>query len=207
MFSKFLNINIEKQEFILNAAMKEFSQKGFEKASTNEIIKEAGISKGLLFHYFTNKKTLFLFLYDYSIDKAMNEFYKKIDIKEIDVFIRLQNMVLVKLDLLKKYPELFSFITSAYFEESLEVKNDLNLKSKEAISGAYNNLFTDIETNKFREDIDLKKTLNIITWSLNGLSSEIQKKAKLFNNNEIDYEKAIVEMNFYIDILKKGFYK
>jgi len=49
MFSKFLNIQQEKQEHILDAAMKEFAQKGFENASTNEIVKEAGISKGLFY--------------------------------------------------------------------------------------------------------------------------------------------------------------
>ena len=65
MFSKFLNLKPEKQERILEAAIKEFADKGFEKASTNEIVKEAGISKGILFHYFQNKKKLFLFVFDY----------------------------------------------------------------------------------------------------------------------------------------------
>lgn len=56
LFSKFLNLNPEKQDRILNAALKEFAQKGYQNASTNEIVKEAGISKGLLFHYFNNKR-------------------------------------------------------------------------------------------------------------------------------------------------------
>ncbi len=62
MFDKFLTLDQEKQERILNAASKEFAQKGFVNASTNEMVKEAGISKGLLFHYFKNKKQLYLFL-------------------------------------------------------------------------------------------------------------------------------------------------
>ena len=60
-----MSLSEEKQQRILNAALKEFAQKGYKNASTNQIVKEADISKGLLFHYFKNKKQLFLFLYDY----------------------------------------------------------------------------------------------------------------------------------------------
>lgn len=56
---KFLELDKLKQDRIINAAMKEFALKGYKNASTNEIVKEAGISKGLLFHYFTNKKAYF----------------------------------------------------------------------------------------------------------------------------------------------------
>ena len=36
----------------------EFAQSGFEKASTNEIVKRSNISKGSLFNYFNSKKDL-----------------------------------------------------------------------------------------------------------------------------------------------------
>lgn len=49
IYPKFINLEAEKRERIINAALKEFAQKGYDKASTNEIIKEAGISKGSLF--------------------------------------------------------------------------------------------------------------------------------------------------------------
>ena len=52
----FKNIDIEKRDRIINSALEEFSKNRFEKASTNNIVKNANISKGLLFHYFANKK-------------------------------------------------------------------------------------------------------------------------------------------------------
>lgn len=85
MFDKFLNLDKEKQERILNAAMKEFALKGFDNASTNEIVKEANIGKGMLFHYFKSKKDLFLFLYDYTLGVLLNELYGKVDLSEKDV--------------------------------------------------------------------------------------------------------------------------
>ena len=45
-----------KRQRILDAAIREFAEHGYDKASTNSIVKEAGIAKGLLFHYFGSKK-------------------------------------------------------------------------------------------------------------------------------------------------------
>ena len=55
MFNK---LKTEKQKLILNAAIKEFSRNGFEKASTNEIVKEASISKGSYLIIFKVKGSL-----------------------------------------------------------------------------------------------------------------------------------------------------
>ena len=49
----------EKRDRIINAAIEEFARYPFEKASTNNIVKKAGISKGLLFHYFDSKQALY----------------------------------------------------------------------------------------------------------------------------------------------------
>jgi len=49
-------IEPEKRDRILNAAIEEFASFPFEKASTNHIVAKAGISKGLLFHYFGSKQ-------------------------------------------------------------------------------------------------------------------------------------------------------
>jgi TetR/AcrR family transcriptional regulator len=40
MFSKFLSLEPERRNAILNAALKEFAKKGFDDASTNVIAKE-----------------------------------------------------------------------------------------------------------------------------------------------------------------------
>ncbi len=44
----------EKRERVIDAALKEFS-KGYMAANTDVIVKAAGISKGLVFHYFGSK--------------------------------------------------------------------------------------------------------------------------------------------------------
>ena len=45
---------------ILEAALEEFSQKGYEAASLNNVCAEKGISKGIIYHHFKDKDALFL---------------------------------------------------------------------------------------------------------------------------------------------------
>lgn len=54
--------NKDKQKRIIEAAILEFSEKGFENANTNRIARDANISVGSLFKYFNNKTDLFLYI-------------------------------------------------------------------------------------------------------------------------------------------------
>jgi AcrR family transcriptional regulator len=62
---KFYALPQEKQTAILNAGFHVFSQNSYKKSPVSEIAEAAGISKALLFHYFHNKKELYLFLWEY----------------------------------------------------------------------------------------------------------------------------------------------
>lgn len=66
MNNKFYKLPEQKQLRIINAGLKVFGQNDYKKASTEEIAIEAGISKGLLFHYFKNKQEFYQYLFDYS---------------------------------------------------------------------------------------------------------------------------------------------
>ena len=44
-----------KKEKILGAALREFGAKSFAEASVNTICGEDGISKGIIYHYYTDK--------------------------------------------------------------------------------------------------------------------------------------------------------
>ncbi|WP_066389776.1 TetR/AcrR family transcriptional regulator [Neobacillus mesonae] len=207
MFTKFLNLDQEKQDRIINAAIKEFAQKGYDNASTNEIVKEAEISKGLLFHYFGNKKQLYLFLFDYCYDLIADEFFKKIDLSEADFFSRMRQAVIIKMELLANYPELFNFLQAVYLEESKEIKQEFENKLQQLLEINFAKMYENIDTSKFRDDIEQEKILKIITWTFEKLSDEELNKAKLSPNHEIDYQKVRIEVEQYFDVLIKAFYK
>lgn len=64
MNEKFFSLPEEKQQAIINAGYRVFSQNTYKKSPVSEIAAEAGISKSLLFYYFRNKKELYLFLWE-----------------------------------------------------------------------------------------------------------------------------------------------
>ena len=57
MNQKFFELNEEKRLAIINAGLEVFSKNDYKHALTADIAAKAGISKGLLFYYFHNKKT------------------------------------------------------------------------------------------------------------------------------------------------------
>jgi TetR/AcrR family transcriptional regulator len=214
VFSKFLNLDLEKQDRIINAALKEFAQKGYDNASTNEIVKSAEISKGLLFHYFANKKQLFLFLYDYCVELTMKEFYDKIDFEEKDFFIRMRQGIIIKMELLRKYPEIIKFLGVTLIEESNEIKNQLDNKYKELMVSGYNTMFENIDMSRFKENMDIEKIVNIIKWTLEGFTTSLIEKMKHSSANQIHLDNILAESDvfyaeadIYIEMLRDWFYK
>ncbi|WP_369973756.1 TetR/AcrR family transcriptional regulator [Paenisporosarcina sp. OV554] len=197
----------EKQERIINAASKEFAQKGYDNASTNEIVKEAGISKGLLFHYFKNKKGLYLFIFDYLQEMFREKIYENINWNEKDLFIRYREIGLLKFELIKSYPETVNFIKVAYLEDSNEVKSDLEQRQNILIATAYQKLFSDFDHSKFKENIDINKAIQIIFWSMEGFANQQQEKLKALSMDQVNPEETLVEMESYLDMLKEAFYK
>jgi TetR/AcrR family transcriptional regulator len=207
LFTKFLSLDTEKQDRIINAAIKEFAQKGYDNASTNEIVKEAGISKGILFHYFNNKKQLFFFLFDYCYNTVADEFYKKVDLTERDFFKRIRQAVQIKMKLQAKYPDILTFIQEAFIQDSAEIKVEFDKKKQELTAINTEIIYEGIDLSKFRDDVDVKKILKIISWTFEKMSDEELAKAKMIPGHTIDFERIYIEAEEYFEILIKCFYK
>jgi len=56
---------------LLEIATKQFAERGFEGASLNEILAEAGISKGAYYYYFDDKDDLFATVLESAIDAIL----------------------------------------------------------------------------------------------------------------------------------------
>jgi TetR/AcrR family transcriptional regulator len=201
--TKFKNLKIEKQERIINAAMKEFVNSGYDKASTNEIVKEAQISKGSLFNYFKNKKDLYLFLIEDSM-KIIEQIFEKIDMNERDLFRRIYQVGLVKLNIQQKYPLVFDFLKSLGDEKAPEVKSDIERIRGSILDDGLNRIYQNIDWSKFREGVDPEKAVHILNWTMLGFA-ELQM-AKLDSFNQVGME-IFNEWNSYSEILRRCFYK
>ena len=106
-----VSLKKDKEYAILEAALKIMKQKGFHKARMSDIAREAGISYGLVYHYFTNKEDLF--------DAILNRWWQGLfqllgEIIEgtYDVHTKLRHIITYLLDTYQSNPELVNiFIT------------------------------------------------------------------------------------------------
>jgi len=203
IYSQFHSLESEKQERIINAALKEFARNGYDKASTNEIIKQAGISKGSLFNYFNNKKELYLFLLDY-VARVIEQIYAEVDWNEPDFFVRMRQLGLVKFKIYKKLPHAFNFLKTLAYEDAADVKPAISKLKKDMISSGLEKGYQNIDWSKFREDIDREKMINIINWTM--LSFAEQHMNELDSIEGVGRE-ILSESDEYFDILKQCFYK
>lgn len=206
IYSKFNNLKPEKQKQIINAAIKEFVRNGFEKASTNEIVKRANISKGSLFNYFNSKKDLYLYLIEYS-SKAIVNLNEKIDLSETDLFKRIERVALQKFYVQQKYPQAFEFLASTKQEESVEVKDIIKQRLNPIYNQAINKLYKDIDYSKFREGVDIEKAIEILNWTMFGVGEKGLKELFTFDDIGRFGEKYLEEWNVYAELLKYSFYK
>ncbi|MHB1418979.1 MAG: TetR/AcrR family transcriptional regulator [Bacillota bacterium] len=209
MISKFLSLEPEKRERIINAALEEFAQKGYRNASTNEIVKKANISKGLIFHYFKNKKSLFLFLCDYSKDIFLNEFYSKLNYAETDIVKRWRQIVLLKIELIQKYPKLHEFLITSAIEDDIEIKQALEHHMKSVMVDASQRLSENIDTSGFKEGVDIKRISEIIVWVAQGFSGRELDHIKRDPSYKahLDINALVDDFDRYLELLKSGFYK
>jgi AcrR family transcriptional regulator len=206
MFSKFLNLEAKRRDAIINAALKEFSSKGFDAASTNIIAKEAGISKGLMFHYINSKEEFYLFLYDYCTEIVNKEYFDLINFHEKDIFQRLRQIYLLQIELLHKYPWILQFTKIAPTKS-----DDIKVEPEEMINGiqssCYKTMFSEIDEAKFREGLDIEKCKQLIFWANLGFTNKILDDIRVSEISKLDYGKIITELDSYLNELEKCFYK
>lgn len=69
--TRFSKLDPTRQQAILNAAAEEFTRSGFEKASYNNIIKRAEVSKGAMYYYFDDKEDLYLTVVRRAIERIV----------------------------------------------------------------------------------------------------------------------------------------
>jgi len=185
------------------AAMKEFALNGFEKASTNRIINEAEISKGSLFAYFNSKKELYLFLLEYTVE-IIEKIYQEVDMNETDLFNRIRDTGLAKLKIYRQYPHVFLFLKAVANEDAQEVKSRIDQTGQTQIRGGFGKIYENIDLTKFRDDIDIQKTMDIINWTMLNFAEQ-----QMNNINSIeDYNmEQFAEWDDYADIMRRCFYK
>lgn len=197
------DLDIQRRDALLNAALKEFVSCGYDNASTNVIARESGFSKALMFHYVKNKQELFLLTYDYFNELLDKEYYSKMDYSIKDVFERLRASYLIQIELLKRYPWILIF-------HKLDVEtgsNEINaaLAERKHRKKTYE-IFNMIDTSRFRSELNPEKCKQFILWANIGFTEQILQGIRNSIEPLPDYDGIVAILNDYLDELRKVFY-
>ena len=68
----FFNLSKGKKDRVLQAAIAQFANKGYSKASVTQIVQDAKIAKGSFYQYFIDKKNLYKYIVKLAINKKLD---------------------------------------------------------------------------------------------------------------------------------------
>lgn len=199
MNEKFFNLPIEKRQRILNAAYKVFSENSYKRAPMSEIAGEGGISKSLLFHYFVNKKELYMYLWTNALEMTRQVIREYKTLETNDFFEMLKRSLLAKCSLMRDYPHIYAFSLRAYYETTPEIKEPIQKIYSVIGKKSEDVIWEKIDISTLRKDIDLKMMYTEILYAVDGYMLNKYRSEQIIPD-EIEAE-IIVLIDFW-----KGIY-
>ena len=176
MNEKFFDLKKEKQDRMINAALKAFALSGYRHASTDDIVREhkkcdRSWYKGLLFHYFESKLGVYAFVYDYSVRYLLLELSTAVDAKETDLFALMQQVECGKMHAMCRYPYLQQFLNRAQSENVSEALLAAE-ESRRRLEDAYEAIYEKADLTAYASAKDAQKLRKMLELTIKGLMNE-----------------------------------
>jgi len=208
VYEAFEKLSDAKKEKIIKSSMEVFAEKGYVNASTNDIIKKAGISKGILFHYFGNKKNLYLYVLDRTLEIAVEKISTGNGTASPDLFERISATGMMKLRLALEEPLNYRMIFTTFINTPDPIKEAVQDRYKKLYGVAMKMFFDGLDLSKIRSGVDPNKAIEVILLFLEGYQAKYIEAWKNISADEAlaSMDKLMEESRVYFDILKKGIY-
>ena len=192
MNPKFYALPQEKQQAILNAGFHVFSENTYKKSPMSEIAEAAGISKALLFHYFHNKKELYMFLWDTCAKITVEEMERSGCYEQAGLFGSMDSGMQAKLRLMRQYPDIGVFAVRAFYEKDPEVSADIRERMGQYLAVHAKRKLQELDPEDFIPGIDLEMMYREMYWASEGCLWEyIQRGDMDIDAMEQDFQKLV----------------
>lgn len=189
---------------IIDAAMICFAKNGYTKTTTAAICQQANVSKGLLFHYFSNKKALYLFCIQAAIDDYV-QIIDKIDVSNLSFTQTITTFSQIKIEYFLKHTTRYEVLVSATLTPDPEIKLEVDKLINNYIAASLKILELMMKKMQLKPKIDPSKVLQIILSLTTNLEKKYQKE--LLDPNvdvKITLERMTEEILELIDYLLYG---
>lgn len=199
MNGKFFDLKKEKQDRMINGALKVFAEQGYRHASTDDIVREAGISKGLLFHYFGSKLGVYTFVYDYSVRYMTLELSSCVDNKCTELFELMRQVEAARMHAMRGYPYMQQFLNRSLTEDVSEVLLAIEEK-KDLLTDAYDSIWSRVDYTALSETVNGEMLRKMMDFSIKGLMTERMQ------DDSFQPEMLYEEVSEYLDMMKRIVY-
>ncbi len=186
MNERFYTLPPEKQQQIINAGFRVFSQNSYKKSPMQEIADEAGISKSLLFHYFHNKKELYLFLWDKAADITVEYLTRNHCYECTDLFEMMERGMHAKIRIMCRYPDIAAFAMKAFYEKDTAVCEDIQRSYRAHFDRKAAGALAGLDPDAFIPGLDLKMMHRQIYLMSVGYLWEISQRGEVLEAERLE---------------------
>ncbi|MFZ5449046.1 MAG: TetR/AcrR family transcriptional regulator [Thermodesulfobacteriota bacterium] len=123
--STFRHLPPDKQERVLDAALAEFAEQGYQAASLNRVVAKAGIAKGSLYQYFPNKEGIFNYIFQHALQVVRRTLTTvKEETLEENFFDRLEKSLFAGVRFSRQHPRIFSLYLKIQFDKNVPFREE-----------------------------------------------------------------------------------
>ena len=192
----------ERREAIARASIEAFGRNDYKGASTDDIARAAGISKGLLFFYCKSKRQLYLRTLEYLYDRVI-EIVADDDFWEIDDFFELITYAAQrKMAMMRRFPWALSFCIRAFYPEHRDIKDNVSNWTWRQTDMVFKRFFANVDWGKFRDGVDARHVFDMLIWLTDGWMH--QRRA---THGVVDMDVLMREFLTWCDMLRAWAYK
>lgn len=185
----------EKQQAIINAGFLCFGQNGYQKTSSADVAKAAGISKASLFHYFGSKKELYLFLCGIAQRTILQKQYEGTQ----DYFESAGILIDVLSEVSERYPNILDFIITQTERRDYLQAEDLKDVDMERLLFGFDHLFEKVDWSRFRDEVDREVIRDLVRWSVIGNISKLK--------NQLSHRELFRRIRQFLQLLRPALYR
>lgn len=192
MNERFFSLPPERQQAMINAGYRVFSQNSYKNSPMSEIAAAAGISKSLLFHYFHNKKELYLFLWDKCAQLTI-EFLTKYDCYgQMELFESMERGMRAKLEIIRLYPDMAAFTIKAFYEKDAEISAAVQKSYHKYFNLKADKARLNFDPEQFVPGLDISMMYREMYWASEGYLWEMVQRGEIdIGRMEKDFTKLI----------------
>lgn len=176
---RFFQLPLKKQQVIINAGYRVFSQNSYKNSPMSEIAQAAGISKSLLFHYFRNKKELYLFLWDQCAQITIEFLTRYQCYEQKELFESMKRGMCAKMELIRRYPDMANFTIRAFYEKDPEICAAVQESYHKYFNLNEDQVRLNLDPGQFVPGLDIQMMYREMYWASEGYLWEMVQRGDL----------------------------